>query len=61
MAAQLEAKPVTRAPAHPAPVFEAPMVEIDRLSLWYGQKQALKDVTMAMPKHRITAYIGPSG
>jgi phosphate transport system ATP-binding protein len=42
-------------------VLEAPMVEIDRLSLWYGQKQALKDVTMAMPKHRITAYIGPSG
>ncbi len=47
--------------SHPAPVFEVPMVEIEGLSLWYGQKQALKDVTMAMPKHRITAYIGPSG
>ncbi|MGH7324934.1 MAG: phosphate ABC transporter ATP-binding protein PstB [Candidatus Rokuibacteriota bacterium] len=41
--------------------MEAPMVEIERLSLWYGPKQALKDVTMAVPKHRITAYIGPSG
>jgi phosphate transport system ATP-binding protein len=61
MAAQLEASPAPRTNLHPAPVFEAPMVEIDRLSLWYGQKQALQDVTMAMPKHRITAYIGPSG
>jgi phosphate transport system ATP-binding protein len=60
----VESVAVTRAPrveSHPAPVFEMPMVEIDRLSFWYGEKQALKDVTMAMPKHRITAYIGPSG
>src|SRR5262249_26444323 len=33
----------------------------DRLSLWYGAKQALKDISMAVPKHRVTAYIGPSG
>jgi phosphate transport system ATP-binding protein len=42
-------------------VSETPMVEIERLSLWYGAKQALKDVSMSVPKHRITAYIGPSG
>ena len=36
-------------------------VEIERLSLWYGAKQALKNVSMAVPKHRVTAYIGPSG
>jgi phosphate transport system ATP-binding protein len=41
--------------------MEMPMVEIEKLSLWYGAKQALKDVTMSMPKHRVTAYIGPSG
>ncbi|MGH7333196.1 MAG: phosphate ABC transporter ATP-binding protein PstB [Candidatus Rokuibacteriota bacterium] len=41
--------------------MEVPMVEIEKLNLWYGTKQALNDVTMAMPKHRITAYIGPSG
>jgi len=40
---------------------ESPMVEIERLSLWYGQKQALRDVTMSISKHRVTAYIGPSG
>src|SRR5574341_1357115 len=47
--------------ASAAGIMEAPMVEIDRLSLWYGPKQALKDVSMAIPKHRVTAYIGPSG
>ena len=42
-------------------IMETPMVEIDRLSLWYGEKQALLDISMSVPKHRITAYIGPSG
>jgi phosphate transport system ATP-binding protein len=42
-------------------IMETPMVEIEKLSLWYGAKQALKDVTMAVAKHRVTAYIGPSG
>ena len=45
----------------PAPVMEAPLVEIDRVNLWYGDKQALRDITMSVAKHRITAYIGPSG
>ena len=35
------------------------MVEIDHLSLWYGAKLALKDVSMSVAKHRVTAYIGP--
>jgi phosphate transport system ATP-binding protein len=42
-------------------IMEAPMVEIETLSLWYGAKQVLKGVTMSVPKHRVTAYIGPSG
>jgi phosphate transport system ATP-binding protein len=44
-----------------AKVTETPVVEIDQVSLWYGPKLALKDISMAIPKHRITAYIGPSG
>src|SRR5213083_2537649 len=47
--------------ASAASIMEMPMVEIERLSFWYGAKQALKDVAMAVSKHRITAYIGPSG
>jgi phosphate transport system ATP-binding protein len=44
-----------------AGIMEAPMVEIEGLNLWYGTKQALRNVAMSMPKHRITGYIGPSG
>ena len=42
-------------------MVETPMVEIEGLSLWYGQKRALKDISMSVARHRITAYIGPSG
>src|SRR5438477_10292669 len=44
-----------------ADIMETPMVEIEHVSLWYGEKLALKDVSMSVPKHRVTAYIGPSG
>jgi phosphate transport system ATP-binding protein len=47
-------------PSRP-PVIEMPMVEIEHLSLWYGEKPALKDVSMSVAKQRITAFIGPSG
>jgi phosphate transport system ATP-binding protein len=41
--------------------FEHPMVSIESLSLWYGEKKALEHISMAIPKQRVTAYIGPSG
>ncbi len=31
------------------------------LCLWYGDSQALKNITMEIPANRITALIGPSG
>ena len=34
---------------------------IDRLNLYYGDFHALKDVSMHIQKHEITAFIGPSG
>lgn len=36
-------------------------LEVDNLSLWYGEKQALNAISLAIPKNRITALIGPSG
>ncbi len=56
---RISARPAERADA--PPMTEPPMVEIDGLSLWYGDKLALRDITMAVPKQRVTAYIGPSG
>jgi phosphate transport system ATP-binding protein len=46
-------------PARGAPLV--PVVEVRQLSLWYGEKQALHNITMAVPRHHITALIGPSG
>ena len=37
------------------------MLEIEDFSLWYGQKQALYDIAMAIPEGKVTALIGPSG
>jgi phosphate transport system ATP-binding protein len=34
---------------------------VEGLSLWYGDTQALRHITMAVPEKSITALIGPSG
>ena len=36
-------------------------IEIRNVSLWYGQKQAIGNVTLDVPRNRVTALIGPSG
>lgn len=36
-------------------------IETQKLSLWYGDKQALKNIDMEIPKEKVTAIIGPSG
>lgn len=36
-------------------------LETRDLNLFYGQKQALYDVNMLIPRKRVTAFIGPSG
>lgn len=34
---------------------------VENLDLYYGQFKALKDVSIKIPDHEITAFIGPSG
>ncbi|WBL37523.1 phosphate ABC transporter ATP-binding protein PstB [Tepidiforma flava] len=36
-------------------------ITIENLSLWYGPKQALTNVSMKIPARKVTALIGPSG
>ena len=36
-------------------------INIDKLNLYYGESQALKDISMTVPTNRVTALIGPSG
>jgi phosphate transport system ATP-binding protein len=42
-------------------VLGEPVVSVRDLSLWYGKKQALTNVTVDIPRNQITALIGPSG
>ncbi|MCC6546165.1 phosphate ABC transporter ATP-binding protein [Candidatus Sumerlaeota bacterium] len=36
-------------------------VELRRLNFFYGEKQAIYDVSLGVPKNRVLALIGPSG
>jgi phosphate transport system ATP-binding protein len=40
---------------------QPPAFEVENLSIWYGQKRAIDDVTIDIPGKTITAIIGPSG
>ena len=37
------------------------ILSVKKLSLWYGNFQALKNINIEIPEHSITALIGPSG
>ena len=39
----------------------APALEARNLSVFYGEKQAVKDVSLVIPAHQVFALIGPSG
>ncbi len=38
-----------------------PAIEVQHFSLWYGKKQAIHEISMPIPRGKITALIGPSG
>ncbi len=46
---------------HPVIASEEPVVEVHGFSLWYAAKQALFDISMRIPRGKVTALIGPSG
>jgi phosphate transport system ATP-binding protein len=39
----------------------SPKISVDHLNFFYGDKQALSDVSLLIPRHCVTALIGPSG
>jgi len=41
--------------------IENPQVKVERLNLFYGASQALKDMSFGIPQKQVTALIGPSG
>ena len=38
-----------------------PILDINGLSLYYGNKEALRNISLAIPRKQVTAFIGPSG
>ena len=51
-------------PGAPAVVAHSParvVLEVDGLSLWYGDSRALNHISLTIPEKRATAFIGPSG
>ncbi len=56
--------PAEEIPARPSPGADTPesvRISCQGVSMWYGPKQALHDVTLDIPANRVTALIGPSG
>ncbi|HXG36885.1 MAG TPA: phosphate ABC transporter ATP-binding protein PstB [Dehalococcoidia bacterium] len=43
------------------PQFDSLAIEVRRMNAWYGSFQALREINLNVPSHRITAVIGPSG
>ena len=57
------AAPIAPAPGHPAVAApaEPPVLATRDLRVFYGPSLALRDITITIPRNRITALIGPSG
>ncbi len=53
-----EARPAER---EAGPAGDEMVLETRGLNCWYGELQALRDITLRVPAQRITAIIGPSG
>jgi phosphate transport system ATP-binding protein len=54
-------RPSGGAAAPPTGPADEPIVRVRDFSLYYGESQALTEVTMDFPRGKVTALIGPSG
>ena len=36
-------------------------IHVEELRVWYGEREALRGISLAIPAHSVTAIIGPSG
>ena len=45
----------------PDALQEQVCLDVRAVSLFYGEKQALNDISLSIPRNRVTAFIGPSG
>jgi phosphate transport system ATP-binding protein len=57
----LDMESFSRGRASAAVEDETVALQVENLNLFYGAKQALKDVNLRIPEKKVTAFIGPSG
>ena len=43
------------------PITEKAKISVHDLNFYYGSFQALKNINLELPEHKVTAFIGPSG
>ena len=55
---QVTLDPSARGPGHPRPEAK---IKVEGLNFYYGKVKALRDISMEIPDHQVTALIGPSG
>ena len=41
--------------------MESPVLRIENLSAYYGERVVLKDINLSVPENKVTAIMGPSG
>ncbi len=61
MAETLIPKPATSAASGAAAKTATPLIDIDKVSLYYGASKALKSISLKLEEKVVTAFIGPSG
>lgn len=59
--AAIEQGAVVQSEVHPELEQEDGVLEVKNFNLWYGDAQALHDISMKIPKGKVTALVGPSG
>jgi phosphate transport system ATP-binding protein len=58
---RIAAGEVVRATIHPELADQEAVLDVEGFNLWYGDKQAIFDVNISIPRGQVTALIGPSG
>jgi len=59
--ASIEHGAAVKSEIHPELAREDAVLDVKAFNLWYGEAQALHDISMGIPKGKVTALVGPSG
>jgi phosphate transport system ATP-binding protein len=57
----MDSAPLAAAVGGTSPSPAAEKIRVRGLTVRYGEKIAVNDISLAIPEHRVTAFIGPSG